>query len=89
MYSLPIMILLYLAASFSYTEGVLDEISKYSHGNEQAHKTRVKVESKEVSFVTDTRAEVSAITKNIFEAIGSPQLYKLEQVCAVQVDKHL
>ena len=27
MYSLPVMILLYLAASFFYTEGVLDEIS--------------------------------------------------------------
>ena len=26
MYSLPVMILLYLAASFFYTEGVLDEI---------------------------------------------------------------
>ena len=27
MYSLPVMILLYLASSFFYTEGVLDEIS--------------------------------------------------------------
>ena len=29
MYSLPVMILLYLAASFFYTEGVLDEIYTY------------------------------------------------------------
>ena len=30
MYSLPVMILLYLAAPFFYTEGVLDEIL-YTH----------------------------------------------------------
>ena len=30
MYSLPVMILLYLAAPFFYTEGVLDEII-YTH----------------------------------------------------------
>ena len=29
MYSLPVMILLYLAASFFYTKGVLDEIYTY------------------------------------------------------------
>ena len=41
---------------------------------------RVKVDGKEVSFVIDAGAKVSAISENIFKAIGSPQLHKPEKV---------
>ena len=38
-------------------------------------KTQVKVDGKEVLSVIDTKAKVSAISKNILEAISSPQLH--------------
>ena len=57
----------------------LDTIGDNSAGSPKAWKVNLVVHNKEISFKLDTGAEVTAITGQTYQLIGSPRLQKCEQ----------
>jgi len=70
------------------SQNYLDAISDDSDHSVTAWYIRAIVNNHEVAFKVDTGAEVTANSKEVYDAIGQPRLNKPTKVLCGRVDNH-